>query len=423
MAFIVADHRENNGAIPHLRSCIAENNRANQKLSVAAGGGDIQYAEKQLPIGDYCVLIPSKFSTKNILAIVFERKTWKDLAASIKDGRSKGQQRGLDEIKRKRGCQVYFIVEGPLGYIDTHKIGNIPFKNLHAKLRHGLLRGYPYVQTKDTQGTAHLIVNFARDVMKLYAQSEIDFLDDLSEEYQNELNAVHEKYNKKLNLGNLSSLGNLGSSTEAVVITNSELTPQKIEETLNEIETINEDVDLETILNIRLMNGGDPNMPDELKSRRVQTDSDIIESMWESIPGVSNKTSPILMNKYRLSEIICAGSARVETLRKEIAELKYPSGTKIGDKRALKILEIAYDGDDIVKKEKSRVASVSLLACIPNITAVTAAAIIDKFSLREICNGQISSDDIANIKKAKNRRIGEKIAERIVDILQLSIVQ
>jgi ERCC4-type nuclease len=420
MALIIADSREQNGAIPYLEACVAENNRTNQRLSLKAGGGDIQYAEKQLTVGDYCILIPSqRYPCKNILAVVFERKTWKDLAASIKDSRMKEQQKGLDSIKLKKDCQVYFIIEGPLKYVDTHKIGNIPFKNLGAKLRHNLLRGFPYVQTKDPQDTAHTIVNFARDVMKLYAIKELVFFDDMLEK-DKELILEYRKKIDEINKGS-----GVTTQQENILITeNNDINiSQKIEESLDDISTINDipsGVDIETLLNLHLIKGGldEVDIPSEIKTRRIRKDSDIIECMWESIPGISNKTAPILMNKYSLSEIICANANRLANLRMEIAELKYPSGIKIGDKKALKILEISYAGENISRQEKARTASIKLLACIPNVTPVTAELVINNFTLRDICNGEISSDDVANLKKPGGRRIGEKCAEKIICILQ-----
>jgi ERCC4-type nuclease len=340
---IVADNRERNGAIPYLEVCIAENNRYNSKFPVNIGGGEIHYLEKQLTIGDYCILLPGE-----VLALIVERKTWKDLAASIKDGRMKGQQERLAELRDTKGCLVYFIIEGSYSYSDDHKICNIPFRNLHAKLRHNALRGFPFFQTKTPEATAKLLVDLARDVLKLSAQGEMSFTS--------------------------SEGGNENTDTSASDEPSSDI-------------------------------------PIELKTRKVHSNQDILANMWESIPGVSSKSSPILMQKYRISEIICAGEKRLPNLRAEISELRYAGGRVFGEAMAKKILAIAEDDPGST--------GVKILKCIPNITDATAQCILERYSLRELCSGEIPPDDIAKIKKGdSNRKVGIAAAERILEVLR-----
>jgi ERCC4-type nuclease len=174
MALILADSREGMGANSFLPALIAQNNRINQKLTTNMGGGNIRFIVKSITTGDYCVLVPSITQKKLELAIVFERKTWKDLAGSIKDGRMQTQFKRLRAIRREKRCSVFYIIEGRrFSCDDTHRINGIPFKNLHAKIRHNLLRGIPYIHTLNTEETAQIIVTMARDIMNLYARNEI----------------------------------------------------------------------------------------------------------------------------------------------------------------------------------------------------------------------------------------------------------
>jgi len=323
----------------------------------------------------------------------------------------KNQQKGLDDIKEKKCCHVYFIIEGPMKYVDTHKISNIPFKNLHAKLRHNLLRGYPFIQTKDPQDTSNVIVKFARDFMKLYATDEIQFRDDLSEEDKKKIF----EYNKMIK-------DIYEKEPVASVETN---TTEEIDNAIDDIQDlcdVDVDIDMESLLNIRIIKGSneDINMPSELGTRRQQSNSDIVEAMWESIPGVSNKTAPILISRYPIHKIICAEADEIADLKQEISELKYNSGIKVGLKKAAKILELAYSGDNEARKEKNRQASIKILTCIPGITSQTAELIIDNYPLRDICSGQVENNNIAELKKKNGRRIGEKAAEKIIDILCLN---
>jgi ERCC4-type nuclease len=343
-ATIVADSREQNGAIPFLESCVAENNRNHSHLPINGGGGELQYLEKQLTIGDYCILLPG-----NILAAVIERKTWKDLAASLKDGRCRSQHERLEEIKTQKQCQVFYIIEGSMSYTDAYLIGGIPFKNLHAKVIHNLLRGYPYLQTKDAQSTAKLLTDLARAILKMSAQGELTF-----------------------------------SATEE-----------------SESSSTTGGVD------------GEITIPDELKTRKVHGDADIIIAMWCTLPGVSDKTASILMKHYKISEVIAASNHRVKTLIEEISELKYASGAKIGEAKAKKIMGVA-------KLEQAQLMGAKLLACIPTISVEKAETILDVYTLRDLCSGTIPADDVAEIKH-KNRKIGINAAERMLDTLRQKV--
>lgn len=103
-----------------------------------------------------------------ILSAVFERKTWKDLASSIKDNRLEDQINNMKHMQDKYKCYIYFIIEGNLGYKDNYTIEGIPFKNLHAKLRSISLQGIPFIQTKNPENTAQLLINMSRDIIRLY---------------------------------------------------------------------------------------------------------------------------------------------------------------------------------------------------------------------------------------------------------------
>ena len=60
----------------------------------------------QLNVGDF------QFWDDDRLLMVIERKTYADLAASIKDGRYAEQKFRLDELRCETGCSVVFFIEG-----------------------------------------------------------------------------------------------------------------------------------------------------------------------------------------------------------------------------------------------------------------------------------------------------------------------
>jgi ERCC4-type nuclease len=88
---------------------------------------------KRITTGDYCIMI------KNKIIIIIERKTWSDLANSIKDGRKENVNK-LISLRNSTGCKILYLIEG-ISRLKTDKlICNIPFKNLQAHLDHLILR-------------------------------------------------------------------------------------------------------------------------------------------------------------------------------------------------------------------------------------------------------------------------------------------
>jgi ERCC4-type nuclease len=134
---LLCDLRERNSTLPHFPK--AE-----------------WIVETTLHTGDYAVAEGEK------LYYVFERKTWADLAASLKDGRASSQMEKL----RKMPCPVYLIIEGKMSFQPDHLIGGIEFYKLQAYITNALIMGVPYVQTKDKFHTVDFLVRFTEMFMK-----------------------------------------------------------------------------------------------------------------------------------------------------------------------------------------------------------------------------------------------------------------
>lgn len=87
----------------------------------------INYIVKRFNVGDYLI------TYKNKLLAVFERKTLKDYASSFKDGRHLNKKKLL-EIRKLTGCDLYYIIEGPLRPDIKTKFANIPYKNILSSI-------------------------------------------------------------------------------------------------------------------------------------------------------------------------------------------------------------------------------------------------------------------------------------------------
>lgn len=139
---ILADTREQHGANPHLDSLIIANN---EKHPVK-----ITHSVVQMTTGDYVILLDGK------IRVIFERKTWADLAASIKDNRLASQSERMSELAR-HGCEIVYIIEGTLG----KSVGHIDGDKLHSKML-SLHISAKVLQTPNPIGTAKTIVKLAR---------------------------------------------------------------------------------------------------------------------------------------------------------------------------------------------------------------------------------------------------------------------
>jgi ERCC4-type nuclease len=375
MATIILDSREHNGAIPYIQAFVSENNNQNSKLTQRAGGGDIQYLQAQLTVGDYSITLPVRGT--DVAVAVFERKTWTDLAQSIKDGRAQSQHKKLMRLRKQGECHVYYIIEGAMMYADDKQISHMPFKGLHSKIRHNAIRGIPYIQTKSAEHTARTLVQFARDYMKLYMSGELCVLECMSdtdrEEYmqcKQKMRALRKKY--------------IGA-----------------ERTLVPPEGSGESKCADAA-----------KVPAELK-RSTRKNSDTVYAMWRALPGVSDKTAAMLMEHYKVSDIVAANPDRYSDLLQAISQMQYPSGTKVGNARAGKILSIVC----VDRDHRDTASEVKVLACIPGITKDTAQIIAEKFPLYDIFNGRIPDTSISELKKNNGKKIGMAATTKLLDFV------
>ena len=151
---IVADDRETNGANSYFESCISANNK------LFPGGPKIEYAISRVTTGDYHIIYKDK------IHVSFERKTWKDLAASIKDRRIDSQHRQMESLSADSGTRIIYIIEGSKKG-QGGKIGKISITTLETKIRRIVLHGSQVEMSKSAHETAEIIVAYAREIIRL----------------------------------------------------------------------------------------------------------------------------------------------------------------------------------------------------------------------------------------------------------------
>lgn len=364
--------------------------------------------------GDYSIIIrdpenPKKFKP----VVIFERKTWKDFADSIKDGRMENNQ-NLHEFRQKYNCRIIFIVEGQPFPADNRKFRGIPFKNIQKKIDRMILADeFQIIQTRDQKMTAKRIVEIAIAYDQYY--DEITKVDQLKKESLKETLETPEKSDKKV------------VKTKKVV---KKVVKKGGNESENESEDESEESESDNDSNESGDESGDESeeesvsdnfIPDELKQVRTKTNDRILQQMWNSLPQVSNMTAKVLSEKYSISEIV-SGKVFV----RDIAEMKYPSGMRIGEERAKKILVVSNEpkkGGNVVTLSQAiefTKAQEKLLKSIHGVSAIVAKQICKKYTLKQLCES-VNEKQLAEVKRSDQpnaRNLGPALAKRILELLR-----
>lgn len=117
--------------------------------------------KERITVGDYAFVY-----NKRIIMIV-ERKTLKDLSASIKDGRMSNTKK-LMEAQQETKCQLLYIVEGPQYPAMNRKFAGIPFKCLQGMIDSLMFRNnIKVIWTKNCEHTAQRLMKLKSTFEKM----------------------------------------------------------------------------------------------------------------------------------------------------------------------------------------------------------------------------------------------------------------
>jgi ERCC4-type nuclease len=217
---------------------------------------------------------------RDSVLIIIERKTWPDLAASMKDGRKANIEK-LKALRDITKCQIAYLIEGAAFPSPTKKFCRIPHKNLRAHLDH---------------------LAFRDSVHMLYSKSDADTAARVFE--------VAKNY---------------------ATITPSMLVDAK----LHEVGAISREVDAK--LHEVGAKSRQPEQPSLLRPKHVPNDALIISNMWCACKNITNNNVNVFLNHpYKLKDLLLGAIPK-----KDIAVMQYTSGIMIGEKRALNIVKSA----------------------------------------------------------------------------------
>ena len=122
---------------------------------------NITYLVSRITTGDYSILYKDK------ILFIIERKTWKDLASSIKDGRKNNVEKLL-KLREETGCKILYLIEGnPLPNPNSN-FCRIPYKNLRSHLDHLAFRDNIHITySKDAKDTVARIVEIITNYLTI----------------------------------------------------------------------------------------------------------------------------------------------------------------------------------------------------------------------------------------------------------------
>lgn len=122
---------------------------------------NITYRVEQVNIGDYSILYNGN------IFITIERKTWKDLAQSMLDGRKENVNK-LIKLREEVGCHLFYLIEGtPIPKSDA-KYCRMRYKALRSHLDHLMFRDNIHIiHSKDLYNTVERIIELVQNYLTI----------------------------------------------------------------------------------------------------------------------------------------------------------------------------------------------------------------------------------------------------------------
>lgn len=329
----------------------------------------IGYQKKRITIGDFAIVNNGK------IIVIVERKTWTDLAASIRDGRKENIQKLL-WLREQTGCLIMYIIEGNPFYYEDKTISRMSIKSMRSHLDHLMFRdGVQVVYSSGVDFTASRLFEFARNITTI-KRSDLQLTSD-QPAIKNDLPPIN-----KINI-------------------DGDDEPKKADkEDKSNIEPIAEP-SLSTTNPQSLLSTADQNFRKPIEAL-----------MLDVIPGVSSLLATVLAENNITIRKLYSRSCSLEF----IANCKYPTGIMVGLVKAHNVCNVykLFQGDSLGAAH----FRVRLLSSIPGISSKLANVILNTFSFLDIMDGKISKEQLKNMSVGK-RKLGPSATDKIFKFLEI----
>jgi len=209
---------------------------------------NIQIVVENLPLGDIIIL------NDNVEKVIIERKSLRDLAASIKDGRYEEQSYRLNGLPM-HNHNIIYLIEGDMNKFNIFKDRMEKLTLYSAMVSINLYKGFSLMRSLNIEETALIICNMAYKMNKAEADGKMQYY---------------------LNKATTSTTATTSLNEELSVDHNTELTDQKL------------DIYFENYCNV----------VKKVKKDNV-TPENIGEIMLSQIPGISSTIAIELMKQFK----------------------------------------------------------------------------------------------------------------------------
>lgn len=332
----------------------------------------IDYIVKTITTGDYAICCNGH------IVLIIERKTYADLASSIRDGRKENINKLL-ALRNATGCRVAYLIEGAVSYPPGKLFSHIPYKNLRAHLDHLMLRD---------------------DVHMIYAANQNETASRLFE--------IAKNYST---IPNVMKIVHIADNITGGVETAEEITADNATDNITSTVDVDEDskdvdADVYTV--------GDTATTTVTTATTKSVLISSLEELTKKQPSHVSVQEQLLRCLPHIGSIIAtvlaeAGVTMYDIYKKkypaeELARFKYPTGGSIGLPKGMKI----YDNYKVFQSSSfvSKKIHVNILASVPSISKSTAIKVLSVITLNDILSGTITADALSEVQRSEKTKLG-----------------
>lgn len=351
----------------------------------------ILYEAKQMTVGDYAICINGQ------IRIIIERKTWEDLASSMRDGRKENVNK-LIKLRQETGCKIIYIIEGDPCPRSNKSFGRIPYKNLLAHLDHLMIRDDIHIIHSTTcEQTAERLF--------LLAWNYVSIKENIGGHQAN--NAIEIK--NAVEIKNAIEIKNTELKVENKVENTENETENKVENIENKVDEENEWVSITTREDARdLTNATQLDLLTAKQEVKQATD----EILLKCFPAIGPIISSVLIeNKVRFRDV-CLHKYQAE----HYACMKYNTGKSIGLDKGKKIEQCHKFVDGSSISQIAQKVQLRILEAIPRM-GKSASKILAMYSLKDIVSGAVMIEQLAAIQISEKKKVGQALATNIINAL------
>jgi ERCC4-type nuclease len=356
---------------------------------------DITYTKMRFEIGDYAL----RYLPTNQIIAVFERKTLKDFADSLIDGRYANKDKMI-KFREQTGCRVILIVEGPPHPGPREYFGSKMYYEIESAIFHMQMRDNIHViNTLNQAHTIVVLVRYIKSMVTLVCKTPISkFIGGTIESKKEspELTSPCVDLSPRVDLSPpkvSSSVINLPPIADQQPIDQ-----PRIAEGKQEVDDDVRHIDTAPPISMPQVTP----MVDQmvmLTTKVQKTDLEVVRELWATFTNI-NIISADAYIIWRPIKDIFDVKAR-DTVRRELENMRTSRGTKLDKRVIASLTQISYANE------------LRTLSAMPGLSRKTATDLLTGRSLGDIF--AMSAATLGAIKVgAKARALGEKKAAKII---------